>query len=135
MNHILRLLFIGFFSTLVFIAGCSGNSNSGVNKDPIQDLDGDGIADIVDPDIDGDGIPNGQDPDDDNDGIEDTVDPTPPAKPSNQTFRNQKETHWQRHGRTRSSARFWKADLGCGLNSASMGSLHKCDFIVRLART
>jgi len=85
MNHILRLLFIGFFSTLVFIAGCSGNSNSGVNKDPIQDLDGDGIADIVDPDIDGDGIPNEQDPDDDNDGVEDSVDPTPPVKPGTKT--------------------------------------------------
>ncbi|MGA0344423.1 MAG: hypothetical protein ACO3NU_09420, partial [Arenicellales bacterium] len=85
MNHILRLFFIGFFSTLVFIAGCSGNSNSGVNKDPIQDLDGDGIADIVDPDIDGDGIPNEQDPDDDNDGVEDSVDPTPPVKPGTKT--------------------------------------------------
>lgn len=85
MNHILRLFFIGFFSTVLFIAGCSGGSDSGVNKDPAPDLDGDGIADIVDPDIDGDGIPNEQDPDDDNDGIEDTVDPTPPAKPSNQT--------------------------------------------------
>jgi hypothetical protein len=85
MNHILRLLFIGFFSTLVFIAGCSGNSNSGVNKDPIQDLDGDGIADIVDPDIDGDGIPNEQDPDDDNDGVEDSVDPMPPVKPGTKT--------------------------------------------------
>jgi len=85
MNHILRLFLIGFFSTVLFIAGCSGGSDSGVNKDPAPDLDGDGIADIVDPDIDGDGIPNGKDPDDDNDGIEDTVDPTPPAKPSNQT--------------------------------------------------
>ena len=85
MSNILRPFLIGFFSTVLFIAGCSGGSDSGVNKDPAPDLDGDGIADIVDPDIDGDGIPNGKDPDDDNDGIEDTVDPTPPAKPSNQT--------------------------------------------------
>ncbi len=85
MSTTLRLFLIAFFSTVLFVAGCSGGSDSGVNKDPAPDIDGDGIADIVDPDIDGDGIPNGKDPDDDNDGIEDTVDPTPPAKPSNQT--------------------------------------------------
>ena len=67
------------------VAGCSGDSNSGVNKEPIDDIDGDGIADIVDPDIDGDGIPNEQDPDDDNDGVEDSIDPTPPVKPGTKT--------------------------------------------------
>jgi len=78
----LSIFLIGF---VFVIAGCSGSSNSGVNKDPIDDIDGDGIADIVDPDIDGDGIPNAQDPDDDNDGVEDSVDPTPPVKPGTKT--------------------------------------------------
>jgi hypothetical protein len=55
------------------------------NREPIDDIDGDGIADIVDPDMDGDGIPNEQDPDDDNDGVEDSIDPTPPVKPGTKT--------------------------------------------------
>jgi hypothetical protein len=68
------------------ITGCSsGSSSGGLDRDPIEDIDGDGIADIVDPDMDGDGIPNEQDPDDDNDGVEDSIDPTPPVKPGTKT--------------------------------------------------
>ena len=71
----LSIFLIGF---VFVIAGCSsGGSSSGLDRGPIEDIDGDGIADIVDSDIDGDGIPNEQDPDDDNDGVEDSVDPTP----------------------------------------------------------
>ena len=83
--HIRTYLSIFLIGFVFVIAGCSGSSNSGVNKDPIEDIDGDGIADIVDPDIDGDGIPNADDPDDDNDGVEDSVDPTPPVKPGTKT--------------------------------------------------
>ena len=74
-----------FFAALTTLGGCSGDANTGVNKEPIEDVDGDGIADIVDPDMDGDGIPNEQDPDDDNDGVEDSIDPTPPLGPSSKT--------------------------------------------------
>jgi len=84
--HIRTYLSIFLIGSVFAIAGCSsGSSSSGLDRDPIEDIDGDGIADIVDPDIDGDGIPNAQDPDDDNDGVEDSVDPTPPVKPGTKT--------------------------------------------------
>ena len=84
--HIRKYLSIFLVGSVFVIAGCSsGSSSSGLDRDPIEDIDGDGIADIVDPDIDGDGIPNAQDPDDDNDGVEDSVDPTPPPTPSTKT--------------------------------------------------
>ena len=84
--HIRKYLSIFLIGFVFVIAGCSsGSSSSGLDRDPIEDIDGDGIADIVDPDIDGDGIPNAQDPDDDNDGVEDSVDPTPPVKPGTKT--------------------------------------------------
>ena len=73
--HIRKYLSIFLIGFVFVIAGCSGSSNSGVNKDPIEDIDGDGIADIVDPDIDGDGIPNKDDPDIDGDGEPNGVDP------------------------------------------------------------
>ena len=84
--HIRKYLSISLIGFVFVIAGCSsGSSSSGLDRDPIEDIDGDGIADIVDTDIDGDGIPNAQDPDDDNDGVEDSVDPTPPPIPSTKT--------------------------------------------------
>jgi len=83
--HLKKYLSIFLIGIAFAVAGCSGDSNSGVNKEPIDDIDGDGIADIVDPDMDGDGIPNEQDPDDDNDGVEDSIDPTPPVKPGTKT--------------------------------------------------
>ena len=84
--HIRKYLSIFLIGFVFVIAGCSsGSSSSGLDRDPIEDIDGDGIADIVDPDIDGDGIPNADDPDDDNDGVEDSVDPTPPPTPSTKT--------------------------------------------------
>ncbi len=84
--HIRKYLSIFLIGFVFVIAGCSsGSSSSGLDRDPIEDIDGDGIADIVDPDMDGDGIPNAEDPDDDNDGVEDSVDPTPPPTPSTKT--------------------------------------------------
>ena len=59
--HIRKYLSIFLIGSVFVIAGCSGSSNSGVNKDPIEDIDGDGIADIVDPDIDGDGTADAED--------------------------------------------------------------------------
>jgi hypothetical protein len=44
--------------------------------EPIQDIDGDGVA-YGDPDIDGDGIPNAQDPDRDGDGVPNSQDAFP----------------------------------------------------------
>ena len=84
--HIRKFLSIFLIGLVFVIAGCSsGSSSSGLDRDPIEDIDGDGVADIVDPDMDGDGIPNAEDPDDDNDGVEDSVDPTPPPTPSTKT--------------------------------------------------
>ena len=84
--HVRKVLSISLVGLVFAIAGCSsGSSSSGLDRDPIEDIDGDGIADIVDPDMDGDGIPNAEDPDDDNDGVEDSVDPTPPPTPSTKT--------------------------------------------------
>ena len=97
--HIRKYLSIFLIGLVFAIAGCSsGSSSSGLDRDPIEDIDGDGIADIVDPDMDGDGtpnaddsdmdgdgIPNAEDPDDDNDGVEDSIDPTPPPTPSTKT--------------------------------------------------
>jgi len=82
-----------FFAALTTFGGCSGDSNSGVNKAAIDidgdgiiddydlDIDGDGILNKDDTDIDGDGILNEQDLDDDNDGVEDSIDATPPPNP------------------------------------------------------
>ena len=82
-----------FFAALMTFGGCSGDSNSGVNKAAIDtdgdgiiddydlDIDGDGILNKDDSDIDGDGILNEQDLDDDNDGVEDSIDATPPPNP------------------------------------------------------
>ncbi|MAB85722.1 MAG: hypothetical protein CML51_00180 [Rhodobacteraceae bacterium] len=84
--HLKKYLSLFLISFAFAITGCSsGSSSGGLDRDPIEDIDGDGIADIVDPDIDGDGIPNEQDPDDDNDGVEDSIDPTPPVKPGTNT--------------------------------------------------
>ena len=49
-----------FFAALMTFGGCSGDSNSGVNKAAI-DTDGDGIIDDYDLDIDGDGTPDAED--------------------------------------------------------------------------
>ena len=76
--HIRKYLSIFLIGFVFVIAGCSsGSSSSGLDRDPIEDIDGDGIADIVDPDIDGDGEPNGVDPDADGDGTPDAEDDTP----------------------------------------------------------
>ena len=84
--HLKKYLSIFLIGFAFAVAGCSsGSSIGGLDRDPIEDIDGDGIADIVDPDMDGDGIPNEQDPDDDNDGVEDSIDPTPPVKPGTKT--------------------------------------------------
>ena len=50
-------------------------SAHGVNTEPNNDLDNDGIPNDEDPDIDNDGIPNDEDPDIDNDGILNDEDP------------------------------------------------------------
>ena len=47
-----------FFAALMTFGGCSGDSNSGVNKAAI-DTDGDGNG--IDPDADGDGTPDAED--------------------------------------------------------------------------
>ena len=84
--HVKKYLSIFLIGLAFAIAGCSsGSSSGGLDRDPIEDIDGDGIADIVDPDMDGDGIPNAEDPDDDNDGVEDSIDPSPPPGPSSKT--------------------------------------------------
>ena len=60
--HIRKYLSISLIGFVFVIAGCSsGSSSSGLDRDPIEDIDGDGIADIVDPDADGDGTPDVQD--------------------------------------------------------------------------
>jgi len=78
-----------FFAALMTFGGCSGDSNSGVNKAAIDtdgdgiiddydlDIDGDGILNKDDSDIDGDGKTNGIDPDADGDGTPDAEDDTP----------------------------------------------------------
>ena len=84
--HVKKYLSIFLIGLAFAITGCSsGSSSGGLDRDPIEDIDGDGIADIVDPDMDGDGILNEQDPDDDNDGVEDSIDPTPPPGLSTKT--------------------------------------------------
>merc|ERR1711892_233732 len=50
-----------------------GDTDDGINDDE-DDLDDDGIADIIDNDDDGDGVDDAVDEDDDNDGIEDSLD-------------------------------------------------------------
>ena len=60
--HIRKYLSIFLIGSVFVIAGCSsGSSSSGLDRDPIEDIDGDGIADIVDPDIDGDGTADAED--------------------------------------------------------------------------
>jgi hypothetical protein len=88
-QNIVRIVFIGFFATVLGIAGCSGGSSSsgsndllpdtdgdGINNDNDGDIDGDGIPNDEDTDIDGDGKPNDSDDDDDGDGIRDQEDNT-----------------------------------------------------------
>ena len=113
MSNILRLFLIGFFSTVLFIAGCSGGSDSGVNKDPAPDLDGDGIADIVDPDIDGDGIPNQNDPD------------TPEGPNSNIACASDPEITWPGSEKTGEAASItWAfSPKGCSLADNQVGEV------------
>ena len=76
--HVKKYLSIFLIGLAFAITGCSsGSSSGGLDRDPIDDIDGDGIADIVDPDVDGDGIPNEEDPDIDGDGIPNGEDPDP----------------------------------------------------------
>ncbi len=76
--HLKKYLSIFLIGLAFAITGCSsGSSSGGLHRDPIQHIDGDGIADIVDPDIDGDGKTNGIDPDADGDGTPDAEDDTP----------------------------------------------------------
>jgi surface protein len=67
-QNIVRIVLIGFFATVLGIAGCSGGSSSSGSNDLLPDTDGDGIVNDNDGDIDGDGIPNGEDDDIDGDG-------------------------------------------------------------------
>jgi hypothetical protein len=67
-QNIVRIVLIGFFATVLGIAGCSSGSSSSGSNDLLPDTDGDGIVNDNDGDIDGDGIPNGEDTDIDGDG-------------------------------------------------------------------
>ncbi|NBT30246.1 MAG: hypothetical protein EBT18_12360, partial [Gammaproteobacteria bacterium] len=87
--------------------------DSGVNKDPAPDLDGDGIADIVDPDIDGDGIPNQNDPD------------TPEGPNSNIACGSDPEITWPGSEKTGEAASItWAfSPKGCSLADNQVGEV------------
>ena len=64
------------------VSTVQGNNNVDFGSfDGLNDIEGDGIPDVIDDDLDNDNIPDDIDNDDDGDGILDDVDPTPRGEP------------------------------------------------------